>query len=371
MRTLPQLSFLTALAALSTACTSGIEANGIGFMETTATGPDGISLPMAMWFPADVTEATVTASYGADIGVEGSSFDDAVPATGPFPILVLSHGNQGTRHASALLSEEWAANGYVVVSVDHVGNTLNDPFSAEAFIDTYIRRPADVGAVYAEAVALSETDGGEFEGLIDPEAFIVAGHSTGGATAQLVAGGGLNRTTIAIGCAANQITGVACDIANETEGDKIFLRPEGTPDVMASILLAPLNGSAEFQFFAADQSEVTGATLALVGSLDDTTPLQTNTQPLYDGSPAPKGLGVLDQGTHLAFATICTVPGLPSDVASECNDESLMSEETVIDLTMRTSLPWLDAYVRGNTAAAAEIEAGVASEPITWTAALQ
>ena len=84
-----------------------------------------------------------------------------------------------------------------------------------------------------------------------------------------------------------------------------------------------------------------------------------------------KALGVLDQATHLSFATICTVPGLPQSVVSECTSDAFMSEEQVIDLTMRTSLPWLDAHVRGNIGAAASIEADLASEPITWTAALQ
>ena len=131
------------------------EITGVGHFESEADGPDGLTLPLSIWYPANPTESDDLASYA--FGLNGTAYDDAPAAEGTFPIIVVSHGNGGARHAGATIYEQWAEGGYVVVSMDHIGNTYTDSPSQSEWVDIYIRRPGDIGASYQAAVSLSDS----------------------------------------------------------------------------------------------------------------------------------------------------------------------------------------------------------------------
>ena len=342
---------LLPLIALTAACTDNtIEATGSGYVEATAQGPDGIELPLAIWYPADTTESTELASYQFDLS--GEAYAEAPPATGPFPIIINSHGNGGAKHAGATLFEQWAEAGYVVVSLDHVGNTFTDRPSAAEWIDIYIRRPEDVAAAYTHVVDLAAQEDGVLSGMVDAETLILAGHSTGGATVILASGGTMNRSTVLAACATNQISGTACDIADASEGATISLQPDVLPDPVATIALAPLDGS-----LFSDDLDMTGASLVVVGTRDRVTPSNSNATPLYESMPSPKAKVELQDANHYVFATVCQIPGLGAvlgDVAEDCVDPDFMTEETAIAATGAISIAFLDKYVAGNSEASVD-----------------
>lgn len=108
---------------------------------------------------------------------------------GPYPLVILSHGNAAIRFASMSLAEWLASHGYVVVAPDHIGNavfvTLPDrlviynpiltPFS---FID----RIVDFGFLIETFAAKNDTPGDFFYDTVDAENVGVVGHSYGAVT---------------------------------------------------------------------------------------------------------------------------------------------------------------------------------------------
>ena len=74
-------------------------------------------------------EKTVYAIPGASYTSTVAYDAPPVAPGGPFPLIVYSHGSSGQRFISAYLTEALAARGYVVVAVDHTGDTAVDQFT--------------------------------------------------------------------------------------------------------------------------------------------------------------------------------------------------------------------------------------------------
>ncbi len=336
------------------------EITGVGHFESEAAGPEGLTLPLSIWYPANPTESDELASY--TFGLSGIAYADAPAAEGTFPIIVVSHGNGGARHAGGTIYEQWAEGGYVVVSMDHIGNTYTDTPSPSEWVDIYIRRPGDIGASYQAAVALSDSDGSPISGIVDAETVILAGHSTGGASVVLASGATLNKATVLAACAGSQLSGDACTIASDTDGDTISLAPTGMPTPVANITMAPLNSP----LFSANL-DMGGATLVIVGTRDDVTPADTNANPMYDDMPSPKALVTLQDANHYVFATVCQIPGLGAilaDVAAQCADEDFMSEDDAVAATGQIGLEFLDMHVKAK--ADADVAATASGFDVTF-----
>ncbi|MCA2978037.1 MAG: acetylxylan esterase [Myxococcaceae bacterium] len=114
---------------------------------------------------------------------------DATPARshGPFPLVVFSHGQGAIRYQSTFYTVLLASHGYVVVSPDHEGGTL-DYAVRNQLQDVGIgiaTRPADVQYLMTAYQRLPESD--PLFGLVDPEKIGVTGHSFGALTSLRVA----------------------------------------------------------------------------------------------------------------------------------------------------------------------------------------
>src|SRR5262245_4059584 len=59
---------------------------------------------------------------------------------GPHPLVLFSHTSRGHRRQSTFLTSHLASHGYVVGSVDHVGNTATDPPLAAEQRDAYVQQ---------------------------------------------------------------------------------------------------------------------------------------------------------------------------------------------------------------------------------------
>ncbi|MBE7447520.1 MAG: hypothetical protein HS111_01105 [Kofleriaceae bacterium] len=110
---------------------------------------------------------------------------DAAPAAGSFPLVAYSHCHECTRLSGLAVAERLASHGFVVVAVDHAGNTLWDRLDGQALpldASTLALREADLCFALAETRAASELGVG---GIVDPERTGVVGHSFGAVTAGL------------------------------------------------------------------------------------------------------------------------------------------------------------------------------------------
>lgn len=104
---------------------------------------------------------------------------------GTFPVILFSHGTGGGR-----LTVEWfcaglASHGFIVVAVDHFGNTFDNPIPIE-FVKFW-ERPQDIRFVLDQLLSTSE-----IAASMDRERIGAAGFSLGGYTAIALAGAKMN-----------------------------------------------------------------------------------------------------------------------------------------------------------------------------------
>lgn len=122
-----------------------------------------------------------------------------VKTDGLFPLLIFSHGWDGSRFQNSLQLTELASQGYIVASIEHsysaAGTVFQDgtkggtiPFNKvnkdDAFSQLAIREwSADQRFVLDQIMAMDTTGTFALQGLIDFDRVGVFGHSFGGATA--------------------------------------------------------------------------------------------------------------------------------------------------------------------------------------------
>src|SRR3954470_8208644 len=93
--------------------------------------------------------------------------------TGPFPVVVFSHGTDSLPAGYEDLLSGWASAGMVVVAPTF---PLTNRDVETVFTDV-LNQPADVSYVLTQVLALDTTPGDAFEGLLDPAHIAAAGHS--------------------------------------------------------------------------------------------------------------------------------------------------------------------------------------------------
>ncbi|MDX3927323.1 MAG: dienelactone hydrolase [Shinella sp.] len=99
-----------------------------------------------------------------------------------YPVVLLSHGTGGTASSLGWLAQRMAAGGFVVIGVDHHGNTALEPYRAEGFL-CWRERPRDLSV----ALDMLHREG-PFAGRLDLDCVASAGFSLGGYTVLSMAG---------------------------------------------------------------------------------------------------------------------------------------------------------------------------------------
>ncbi len=119
--------------------------------------------------------------------------------SGPFPVIIFSHGLGGTREGYEYLGQYWAGHGFVSVHPQHSGSDDSvwrgkGPGAAafdmqKAIFDpsNLIQRPLDIRFVIDQVTRLNKEDPA-FKGRLDLDHIGMAGHSYGGYTTMAVAG---------------------------------------------------------------------------------------------------------------------------------------------------------------------------------------
>ncbi len=203
--------------------------------------------------------------------IETPAYRDVPIAPGPFPLVLFSHGNNGIRIQSFYFGAHLASHGYVVASPDHHGNIFPDMLRGISDADVVANRPRDMVFVLDELVARSNTPGDDLAGAIDADRVGISGHSFGGYTSFLLAAGDTREPRI----------------------KAIFPQAPGAilPD----------------EHFAG----ITVPTLIIGGSIDETTPFDSQQRRRFDALPtgaAVVGLAEVRNAGHFTFSDFCEVP---------------------------------------------------------------
>ena len=316
----------------------GAPTYAVGRRTIQITTEPGRTLTADVWYPAEaaavagVAKSTYTfpgLAYTSTVAYDAPP----VSASGPFPLVVYSHGSGGLRYVSAYLTEALAARGFVVVAVDHTGNTALDTFAKTTLPGKEIvrLRPVDIRAEIATMTAASTDPASPFAGAIDPTRVGLVGHSAGGAGVLGVAAG---RGGLAHDPGIKAVVGVGTYV-----------------DPVSNAELAKIDVPA----------------MLISGTLDTTTPTKTQTaRAVQQISGRPLYWVDLKGGGHQSYTDVCyyqqiveATPNVAAPVAKAVKDFTksaclpkflpITEAHTLID---RYAIGFLERYVAGDKAAA-------------------
>jgi predicted dienelactone hydrolase len=164
----------------------------VGFQWAKAPDPGHPDLEVAIWYPSAAKTAMKTIGpFDMDVA------DGGQPQSGKHALIVMSHGTGGMALNSFDTAMAFAKAGFVVVAVTHTGDNYRD--QSVAFTRTnFVNRPEQVSRVIDYMLTLwSGHD------TIDPKRIGLFGHSAGGATALIAAGGIADMTKVLAFCQGN------------------------------------------------------------------------------------------------------------------------------------------------------------------------
>ncbi|MCB1072428.1 MAG: dienelactone hydrolase family protein [Chlamydiia bacterium] len=141
-------------------------------------------IEMMVWYPTHSNQLTNEGT----VWIQPDVALDAPIKEGKYPLVLLSHGWGGEKIELLWLAETLAEQGYIVVGIDHYGNTWKD-YSEEISMN-YWHRPLDITQTLDYLLKDSP-----FSSSIDSERIGFAGFSMGGLTGLWLAGGEINQAS--------------------------------------------------------------------------------------------------------------------------------------------------------------------------------
>jgi predicted dienelactone hydrolase len=208
--------------------------------------------------------------------VESPSYRDVALAPGSFPLVLFSHGNGGIRFQSFFFAAHLASHGFIVATPDHHGNTFTDGLLGIVDGMVLVNRPLDMKFLIDQFTSFDAEPGDFFAGAVDLTRIGMSGHSFGGLTIWALAGGPTSFGTF-------------------TE-----------PRIKAIVPQAPAG------IFIGDYYSTIGVpTLIVGGSIDETTPFESDQQFAFDHLPSGASIvavAELKGAGHYTFSDFCEVP---------------------------------------------------------------
>ena len=157
---------------------------GFRQMTVAASSADGKPAHFALYYPTpDAARVIPMGPFPQTVAINGA------PASTIKGLIVISHGTASTETGFATLAQTLARNGYLVASVEHVGDTWQDQSMRATQGRYFTERPRQASRVIDTVLADPQwrariTNGADGRPLIG-----AIGHSAGGYTALALAGG--------------------------------------------------------------------------------------------------------------------------------------------------------------------------------------
>jgi predicted dienelactone hydrolase len=243
------------------------------------------TLTVEMWYPATLAAGqqpggdyrTITRDPAIATTLHGKAVRDAapLPANGPFPLVIVSHGYPGNRFLMSHLTENLASKGFVVASIDHKDSTYDDQ---KAFASTLYNRPFDQLFVLQEIDRLGRRGSGSFlAGLVDASRTGIVGYSMGGYGVVNVVGGGYSKASETLnGGPPNRL------LAERGAANPEY-RKSSDARIKAVIAIAPWGMQTGF-WDAEGLKGIRTPVLFVAGSVDDTAGYEKGTKAIYDAA---------------------------------------------------------------------------------------
>lgn len=292
---------------------AALGAHGVGattIRVRTGAEADARSLRVVIWYPAASPAGARPSVYrhrlqpppplaALDVTIEGLAVQDAPPAKGRFPLVIVSHGYRGWPESMSYLTENLASKGYVVAGIDHGDLPFADAAGfAASFALTASTRARDQQQVLAGLAEIASASGHKLGGAIDAGRVAMIGYSMGGFGALATAGAGYDPQSPAYrglppGALADQAEGKR--VADKRVRAVVAIAPWGAqPPHLAWSPASLRTLRAPLLVIAGDQDDISGYSEGIKRVFDQATGsdrrllLYRNARHNVGGNPVPK-----------------------------------------------------------------------------------
>ena len=235
-----------------------------------------------------------------------------------YPLVLLSHGSTSVNVSLAWLGSYLAKHGYIAAAVNHHGNTgAEGQLLSQGFMAQW-ERAGDLSALLDRMLADPK-----FGSHIDPNRVFAAGHSAGGATVIMLAGGQFsgdemgkfcNSKAADAGCGSREtIDKAIAEIEKLRASDPAVqaslaraARSYRDERIRAVVAMAPAVGPG---FTEATLRAVKTPVFIVTAKVDDVTPPETNSLRFARFIPDARLLTVPGNANHMTFGSECTDEG--------------------------------------------------------------
>jgi predicted dienelactone hydrolase len=237
----------------------------------------GRTLPVHIWYPATEVADAPPAFYlsGGFLQLPAlfARSEPPVAADKRWPLIIFSHGSDGTPTQSTPLMETLASHGYVVAAINHIGNSQTETPVVKDIDQAAADRVPDVSFVIDQLLALAQDADSDWFRALHPFLIGITGHSFGGTTS--------------MGTAVGEFGVLAAD-----------------PRVKA---ILPVSGNMEY-FSDEALAQVPVPLLLLGGTADTAVPIANNSR-AFELNQAAQPVWQVDMlgASHTHFANICAI----------------------------------------------------------------
>jgi len=88
------------------------------------------------------------------------------------------------------------------------------------------------------------------------------------------------------------------------------------------------------------------------GTLDSTTPVATDINPMYEGLPSPKARVIITGASHMSFTNICSLPPAQAvpQLKEMCVKPGLIALDKGFAATNAFAVAWLNRWLKNDLA---------------------
>lgn len=305
------------LTALTLLVATGVQAQTYqtGLSDLSVANDAGRPLTGFLWYPTDAAEGTKE-HHGNGVWTGITAAQDAAMADGTFPLVVLSHGMYGNAMNQSWLASALAEQGYIVAAISHPGTStwLRDADDARMMWE----RPKDISRVIDHL-----TTDLTIQTQIDADRIYMGGHSLGGFTAGLLAGGRYDAAQLDAICTddpADLICGIfqGWQVA-QTPDDIAMMESDLADPRISKFAVFDLGGT---QTFAADSVAAISANMLVIGAPKGDSDIDLDRESRAFAAMLPSSATYLEPAnlSHFDFLGVCKPAALDILKAEEPED---------------------------------------------------